>query len=323
MSGADRVLVTGAEGCLGVWVIHELIKEGTPAVAFDISDHHQRLRLLLSEDQLSEVAFRQGDIRDLEAIESLVQAEGITHIVHLAALQIPFCAADPVLGAQVNVTGTVNILEAARRSDGKVRGVAYASSVAVFGPAAMYEQGIAADDSPLAPATLYGVYKQANEGTARVYARDWGLGSVGLRPCIVYGPGRDQGLTSDPTKAMLAAAAGRPGRIGFGGTSTFQHAQDTAACFLAAARVETDQSHVHNLGGPTLSISQIAALIDQAAEAAQTAYEDKELDLPRKIDGRGLDTLIDIKYRTVAQGIADTMEDFRRLLAAGLVAPPG
>ena len=83
------------------------------------------------------------------------------------------------------------------------------------------------------PGTLYGVYKRANEGTAHVYWADHGVASVGLRPHTVFGPGRDQGLTSAPTTAMLAAACGRPYRIPFGGTSQFQYAPDAARAFVS------------------------------------------------------------------------------------------
>ena len=86
-------------------------------------------------------------------------------MIHLAALQVPFCRADPSLGARVNVVGTVNVLEAAARRE--LGRVVYASSVAAYD---------ALDDHDAAPAmqgvpsTLYGVYKRANEGTAHVYA---------------------------------------------------------------------------------------------------------------------------------------------------------
>lgn len=319
---AERVLVTGAGGCLGSWVIHQLVAEGTPVVAFDVSEDRRRLRLLLDEKQISRVVFRQGDLRDFSVVESLVRDEAITNIVHLAALQIPFCAADPVRGAEVNVAGTVNILEASYRSHGWVRGVAYASSAAVFGPAEMYEDGVAYDDSPLAPRTLYGVYKQANEGAARVYAADYGVGSVGLRPCIVYGPGRDQGLTSDPTKAMLAAAAGTSARIAFGGSSTFHHAQDAADCFLAAARMETGNAHIHNMGGPTAAIAEIADAVEAAAPGTRPAFDDDPLPLPQAIDGTPLDNLLQVRHRPLGEGIADSIGDFRRLLAEGRIAPP-
>src|SRR5581483_492658 len=112
-------------------------------------------------------------------------------------------------GANVNVTGTVNIFEAVKRNRDHVRGLTYASSAAVFGPPTLYPDGVVSDDSlPSPSATIYGVYKQANEWTARVYAETQGIGSIGLRPFVVYGPGRDQGRTSSPTVAVVAAAAG-------------------------------------------------------------------------------------------------------------------
>lgn len=100
---------------------------------------------------MAQVVFRRGDIRDGSAVHEVVREERITHIVHLAGLQVPFCAADPVNGSLVNVTSTLNVLEAGRRSDGQVRGITYASSIGVFGEAHMYEGGVAYDDSPTAP----------------------------------------------------------------------------------------------------------------------------------------------------------------------------
>ena len=85
------------------------------------------------------------------------------------------------------------------------------------------------------PSTHYGVYKFANEGTARIYGADDGIPSVGIRPYVVYGVGRDQGMTSSPTFAMLAAAVGRPWTISYSGTSHLQLASDTAAAFCAVS----------------------------------------------------------------------------------------
>lgn len=84
--------------------------------------------------------------------------------------------------------------------------------------------------------THYGVYKTANEGTARVYSMTEGIGSIGLRPFVVYGPGRDQGLTSDPTTAMLAAAGKVSFRIKFGGSVMLTYAPDCARAFILAAQ---------------------------------------------------------------------------------------
>src|SRR5581483_3761619 len=125
------------------------------------------------------------------------------HVVHLAALQVPFCRADPIRGAQVNVVGTVSMFAAAVRT-GLATPIVYASSAAAFAAA---DAGL---DPSGHPETHYGVYKLANEESARVFHAENGLSSIGLRPYVGYGPGRDQGLTSAPTMAMRAAARGEP-----------------------------------------------------------------------------------------------------------------
>jgi UDP-glucuronate 4-epimerase len=323
--GDGRFLVTGSGGCIGAWAVARLVREGTDVLAFDLSEDAARLRLLLDDEELARVEHVQGDIRDRDALVALIGSHRITHVVHLAGLQVPFCKADPTLGSQVNVTGTINVFEAVRHSSRQVRGLSYASSVAVFGPAERYPEGVAHDDSALHPATLYGVYKQANEASAAVYAADRGVGSVGLRPCIVYGPGRDQGLTSDPTKAMLAAAAGVGGAIAFGGSSTFHHADDVAATFIEAARLESGQALLHNVPGPNHTMEEVASMIETAGgDGVRVSVGTDPLPLPGRIDGEPLARLLEgtVTHRPLAEGIAESVEHFRRLLAAGKLAPP-
>src|SRR6185436_6817492 len=161
----EHFLVTGAMGCIGSWVVRNLVQQNTPVTVFDLSADPRRLKLILSSAELARVNFVAGDITDLSALERALDENNITHLIHLAALQVPFCKADPPLGARVNVLGTVNVFEAVkrRRHIGKV---VYASSVAVYDAADAYPK-----DTPtpahahLQPNTLYGVYKQANEGT--------------------------------------------------------------------------------------------------------------------------------------------------------------
>src|SRR5215510_3653889 len=127
----ERFLVTGALGCIGAWVVRNLIREGVPTAIFDLANDSRRLRLIMSEDELVRVQMQSGDIANLSDVEGALQATGATHVIHLAALQVPFCKADPSLGARVNVLGTVNVFEAAKRS--ALARVAYASSAAVYG----------------------------------------------------------------------------------------------------------------------------------------------------------------------------------------------
>src|SRR5689334_10588819 len=157
-----RFLITGALGAIGVWTMRSLLEAGHDVIALDVGGDGHRLPYALTDEQLAAVVRVQGDITDLDAFERVLDEHGITNVIHLAALQVPFVRADPVLGARVNVSGTVNVLEAVRRRADRMGPLVYASSIAVYGAAGT----LAADDEPM---TLYGVYKRANESTARRY----------------------------------------------------------------------------------------------------------------------------------------------------------
>jgi UDP-glucuronate 4-epimerase len=322
---SHKFLVTGAMGCLGAWTVRLLLDEGADVLAFDLSRADHRLRLLLSDDELRNLPIVQGDITDGEGFRRVVEHEGITHIVHLAALQVPLCKADPVRGARVNVEGTLNVFEVARARADQVQGLSYASSVAVFGPPDLYPGGVAGDESPPAPNTLYGAYKLANEGSARVYARDYGVSSVGLRPFVVYGPGRDQGLTSAATLAMLAAAAGNAYHIGHGGTLVFHYAPDVARVFIDAARAKPTGAHILNIGGTRASIAELIATIEAAVPDTVGAitFDDVPLPFPTGVDASGLDDLLGpVFYTPLSEAVVTTVETFRDLLDRDLVMPP-
>jgi UDP-glucuronate 4-epimerase len=306
----QRFLVTGAGGCIGAWVIAQLAREGTPVVALDASDDDHRLRLLLDDGALAALPRVRGDITDLGALERTLDEHAITHVIHLAALQVPFCRADPPLGARVNVVGTVNVFEAVARRADRMGPVVYASSVAAYDA---LDEGETQAEMQGVPSTLYGVFKRANEGTASVYAAEQGLPSVGLRPHTVYGPGRDQGLTSAPTAAMLAAAAGRDHHLPFGGAYQLQYAPDVAAAFVAAARGEPDGAELRDVGGPVSHTDELIAAIAAAAPGVRVTYEPVVLPFPA-------DTGEHTTATPLREGVADAIERFRALLARGLVS---
>ncbi len=315
-------LVTGALGCIGAWTLRHLIDANKRAIVLDLGNALTRPRLLLTEDELARVTFVTGDVSDLDTVQRVVGEHGVTHIIHLAALQVPFCKADPALGARVNVVGSVNILEAARRSAGQVRATAYASSIAVFGSPEDYPSGPLPDGAQLQPTTLYGVYKQANEATARIYWQDWNVPSIGLRPAVIYGVARDQGLTSSPTKAMLAAALGLPYHIPFGGVNCMQWASDIARIFVQAVDAEWQGAGVFNVGGTVADIAHVVALIQAASPTAHGAitFDANQLPFPYNFDDSALASVIGpLHYTNLGDGIAATVERFRQLAASGLI----
>jgi nucleoside-diphosphate-sugar epimerase len=139
-------------------------------------------------------------------------------------------------------------MEAARRHG--IARLVYASSAA-----ALTAPGQAG------PSTLYGVTKLADEGIARVYWQDRRVPSIGIRPHTVYGPGRDQGRTSAPSKAMLAAAAGRPFAMPYDGTLSMQHVHEVADAFIRAADVRVEGAFVGDLEGDTVTVPDIVDAI--------------------------------------------------------------
>jgi nucleoside-diphosphate-sugar epimerase len=319
----NRFLVTGAMGCLGAWTLRNLIQQHQPAVAFDLNIDPYRLRLLLSDAEIAAIPIVQGDITDFAAVERAVLEHGITHIIHLAALQVPFCRANPILGAQVNVTGTVNVFEAAARHQ-EIRRIVYTSSVAVYGPRDLYGPEPVPEDAPLVPATHYGVYKQANEGTARIYAQDNGVNSIGVRPYVIYGLGRDRGVTSSPTKAMLAAALGRDYTITYGGRGHFQWGDDAARTLIALATVPMagEGTRICNLGGSRVTVPEVIAAIEHAAPemVGRITFTDTALPFPDELDDAGLRALLpDPPETDLAAGVRATVEAFRALVAQGRI----
>jgi nucleoside-diphosphate-sugar epimerase len=319
-SVADKFLIIGALGCIGAWTAKRLLDEGAGVVSYDLPGDPHRLKLIMPGSQLDKITFIEGDVLDQAALERAVKDNGITHIVHLAALQVPSVRANPILGMRINVVGTTTVFEVAQKFQGQVESVVYASSVAVYGPASDYPPGPIAYDAPLLPTTLYGVTKEANEGTAEVYWQDYKVRSVGVRPAYVYGPGRDVGMTSTPTKAMLAAAAGRSYHISFGGTGFFQHADDVAKALIQSARAKVDGAPCFNLGGTRVSMTDVIDAITAAApeSAGMITAETNQLPFPDEYDGAPLDQAVGpIGWRSFVDGTRQTIEQFKEAIAAG------
>ena len=324
-SSTERFLVTGAAGCIGAWAVRLLLDEGVPVLATDLNPDLRRFELI-SQGRPGQPEFAELDVTSGRDVAAIVADRGITHVVHLAGLQLPFCAADPPLGALVNVVGTVNVFEAIRASGGHI-GLAFASSAAVFGKPDRHPAGVVADNSPLLPDSFYGVYKVANEGTASVYATGHGIGSIALRPFIVYGLGRDQGMTSDPTKAMLAAAAGVPFQIKFSGSMLLTYAPDCARAFIASARAAAGSGEAISLNVPghRISVPALAGLIEDALPGSGRliTWDRNPLPVPSVLAGPAIrDAVGDVPNIPLADGVRETIKGFQDALAAGRLSGP-
>ena len=312
---SQTYFLTGALGCIGAWVTKTVLDQGDEPVVFDMGQDRRRLAELLDEDQLSRVKFVTGDITDLDLVTRTLGESGAQRVIHLAGLQVPFCKADPSLGAKVNVLGTVNLFEASKRAG--IDRVVYASSAAVYGPP---EDDAAPDEGAACePATHYGVYKRANEGSARIFWQDDGISSVGLRPLTVYGVGRDQGLTSGPTRAMKAAVLDREFTIPFSGATDFNYVADTAATFVACADRAPEGAHVFNLHGASVEVSKIVEEIERnAPSAGRIRVEGPPIPIPPALCGAAIHEAVpDLPDTSLEDGVRETMSRFRALHEQG------
>jgi UDP-glucuronate 4-epimerase len=306
------VLVTGAGGCIGSWVLSLLVRAGVQACAFDLSEDKRRPRLLIDEKDLAKIAWRTGDISDGAAVMRVFEEVRPCAVIHLAALQVPFCKADPVAGAKVNVVGTVNVFEAARKLG--IKRLAYASSIAAYG---------AMDEGLGAMHTLYGAYKHCDEQIALVYSGDWGVHSVGIRPGVVYGVGRDQGLTSKTTVAILAAAAGKPYDVPFSGGVSWLYTGEVASAFIGAVAKERAGAPVFNMNGVHAPVEEGLKILRQIAPSAKVTSSGQPLAFPMHLPDTPLrEFLGEYGTATLAEGIRETYGAFRSLIARGLLAAP-
>jgi nucleoside-diphosphate-sugar epimerase len=315
-----RVLITGGYGFIGAWIIRTLLARGDSVFVFDLKEDPRRLRLILSDANVNKVMFVPGDVTDLPALTAALRAHAITHVIHLAGLQVPTCRTDPLLGAKVNVLGTLAVFEAIKALGGQVQRLVYASSAAVFGGPDKYRNTPLADDVMLVPSTHYGVFKCCNEGNARIYHQDHGIDSVGLRPWTVYGVGRDLGMTSEPTKAIKAVLLGRPYAINFGGWTDFQYVDDVAKTFVNCLDRPYTGARSYNLRGAVVTLKEfhttLCKVLPEAAKLVTTGTT--QIAIAYDLSDGGLQSDLGPMPKTsLEDGIRETVAMFQQLQSEG------
>lgn len=292
------VLITGGGGFIAANIIRRLTARGVGVRVFDRRDDRGVTRAILGDDA-DGLDWRSGDVAS--AADVAAASNGCDFVIHLAALLTPACSDDPVFGAQVNLIGTLNVFQAARANG--LRGVAYASSASVFGP----------DDGAVPfPLTHYGAYKLACEGAARAYWHESGLPSFGFRPLVVYGPGREVGLSAGPSIACREAVAGRPYTIPFSGATDMIFVDDVAAAFEAAATQDFTGAHALTLTGERADVEAIAATIRALVPGAEIDWDGPEIPItPDLVRGPVEDLLGPLPRTGLAEGLEKTVAHYR------------
>jgi UDP-glucose 4-epimerase len=296
---AMRVLVTGGSGFLGAWIMRRLLDRGLSVRAFDLRAD-SRLLEVLAPERAAEVQWATGDIALASDVSRAIVA--CDSVIHLAGILTPACALDPVRGAQINLIGTLNVFDAARAAG--LKNVLYASSAGVFGPD---------DGAAPFPQTLYGAFKLACEGAARAYWHDHGISSVGFRPLVVYGAGRETGSSAGPSVACRAAARGEPYTIPFTGSTGLVYADDVAAAYESALLAAPRGAHAFTLAGDIVTVDQVIGQIGAIVPGARIAAAGAPLPIATSFpaDPSLAELLPDLPHTPLEQGLRQTVAFYR------------
>ncbi|MGI6259072.1 MAG: SDR family NAD(P)-dependent oxidoreductase [Anaerolineaceae bacterium] len=251
-----KVLVTGAAGFIGSRLVEKLVENGAAVRAFTRYTSRAELGLLATLPQtiLSQIELVRGDLRDHSAVESAM--EGIDVVFHLGALiSIPYSYLHPVETVQTNVLGTLNILEACRKTGCRL---VHASSSEVYGTALRVPID---EEHPLQGQSPYSASKIGADKLVEAYFRSFDVPSITVRPFNTYGPGQSTRAVI-PTIITQALASDRIKLGNLDAIRDFTFVDDTVAGFIAAARSDLWDGEVYNLGsGQEISIGSIAELI--------------------------------------------------------------
>jgi nucleoside-diphosphate-sugar epimerase len=252
-----KVLVTGGAGFIGSHIVDKLMLEGHEVVVLDDLSSGNLKNI---ENHLDESGFRfmEGDIRQTRAVEKAL--DGVDAVIHEAAIvSVPLSIKNPALTNEVNIFGTLNLLEASLRA--KVKRFVYASSCAVYG--AVLELPIN-EDAPLRPLSPYASSKLAAEEHCKAFYENSGLETVRLRYFNVYGPRQAAGEYAGVMLKFLERIRGDQPPIIFGDgeqTRDFVHVSDVAEATLLALNRESAVGEVFNIGtGEVTTINRLCEI---------------------------------------------------------------
>lgn len=272
MTESARILVLGGYGCIGVQTVKWLLANTRASVIVGSREvSPERTQRLFEKDDRARLKTVAIDVQKQQQLESVLSANEITHVIHLAALQTPDCNAHRDLGLQINVAGTQNLIEAIKICRPSLERFVNASSIAVYGPRSAYPGPKVPMLAEPAPVNVYGAWKLAGEHISRLFSVETGIPTVSLRPGVLFGPGRDAGLTAAATTAMKCVALEKPYEIPFRSRQDYLYAPDVGAAFGIVATAPFTGHGVFTLPSQTVDTAEIISTMRR--EASEIGFE--------------------------------------------------
>ena len=253
-------LVTGGAGFIGSHAVEALIKAGNQIRVLDNFHTGKRRNLLGVENKIELI---EGDIRDVSLSRQVM--EKVEYVIHLAALhEVPRSVEQPVETHEVNVTGILNLLLAAR--DAGVKRFVYASSSAVYGDSPILPRS--EDRAPLPTSSPYAVSKLAGEYYCQLFSHLYGLETVSLRFFNIFGPRQDSASNYAGVipKFVTALLSNTPPTIYGDGKQSrdFTYVIDCVAAVLRACWAPNLSGEILNIGtGQQTTVNQLCSLLQE------------------------------------------------------------
>ena len=289
-----KIIIFGGCGFLGSWIVKSFLLKGYNVSIFDLKIQKELLSYDIGKD-INKIKFIQGDITNYDQVQEATSK--MDHVINLAGLMTPDCSSNPILGAKVNVLGSINVFEALKKNN--IKFLVYASSAGVFGQKDKY--------NPF-PETHYGAYKLAVEGVARAYFNEANISSVGIRPYVIYGPGREIGGTAGVTLACKAAKQGYNYTINFSGKAGFVFVEDVTNLVERLIDKAPIGALTMNINGITTSVENFVSIIKKIIPDAKVKFNGKSLNVVEEILGGGPSKIFyDFKYTSLDYGINKTI----------------
>ncbi len=298
----QNILVTGGYGCIGAETTKWLLRNSDASVVIcSRSVSAERTERVFHDVDQKRLTVLKADVTDQSALLGLLIEQKITRVVHLAALQTPDCNAHRDFGLQVNLAGTQNLIEAMKASGLPLERFIFASSVAVYGPRAAYPEGRVSMLAEPKPVNVYGAWKLAGENISRFFYEETDIPTLSLRPGVLYGPGRDAGLTASPTTALKQIALGQPYEIPFRSRQDYLFAPDVGGAIGNAVLEPFDGYGVFTLPSRTLATEEIVETMRQVATDMGLAEQFKIT-----IGSEEVPFICDLEYAPFVSAFPDT-----------------
>ncbi len=295
-----NVVVFGGCGFLGSWLIKKLLDNNFNVVIFDKEIKKKFLKKIIKFSN-NKIDFIKGDITNYDQVFLASQKGEV--LVNLVGLMTPDCSQNPILGNAVNVVGSINVFEAAKKQKNKY--VVYTSSGGVFGR-----------NNPKIPfpETHYGAFKLAVEGIARASYLEDKFSSFGLRPFVIYGPGREIGGTAGITLACRASANNEDYTIPFSGKAGFVYVEDVTEIIFRLIQKLPKGANVVNINGITCDVSKIIKILSKINKNNKILFKNNNLPVVGEILGNSPKKYFkNFVFTCLNIGLVKTVEFYKNL----------